>query len=133
MIYALDSNIIIKYVRGETAVIKNVHSAIVQGKSLVVPAVVDYEVSRGFLITPSPNMQKTYDELLEKCDIIVEIDGNTWHYAAQIYANLRKNGFTVGEMDILIAALCMVNGFTLVTNNTSDFGKIDGLKLVDWT
>jgi tRNA(fMet)-specific endonuclease VapC len=38
----------------------------------------------------------------------------------------------IGDADILIAAYCLVNDYTLVTNNTNDFNRIDGLKLVNW-
>lgn len=36
------------------------------------------------------------------------------------------------DSDILIAAYCIVNDYTLVTDNTSDFERIEGLKFVNW-
>ena len=53
--------------------------------------------------------------------------------AAAVYASLRLAGFTVGDADILIAAFCIVNGCTLVTNNTKDFINIPEVHLADWT
>ena len=52
--------------------------------------------------------------------------------AAVIYADLRKNGFTVNDADILIAAFCIVNNYTLITDNTKDFVNISGLKFISW-
>ena len=34
--------------------------------------------------------------------------------------------------DIFIAAQCIVNDYTLVTDNTGDFERINGLKTVNW-
>ena len=39
----------------------------------------------------------------------------------------------VGDADILIAAFCLENDYTLVTNNTKDFVNIKGLLINDWT
>ena len=56
-----------------------------------------------------------------------------WTVAVKIYAELYNKRLTVGENDIQIAAFCLYNGYTLVTNNTADFENITGLQLVDWT
>ena len=61
------------------------------------------------------------------------MDADIWGYAITIYADLYQKRFTVGEIDILIAAMCILNDYILVTNNTNDFKNVDGLKLVDWT
>ena len=34
---------------------------------------------------------------------------------------------------MLIGAYCLMHGYTLVTNNISDFINMDGIRLVDWT
>ena len=57
----------------------------------------------------------------------------TWIHAANLYSDLRHSNFTVGDADLLIAAFCLVDGHTIVTNNTRDFEKFNGLQLVDWT
>ena len=63
---------------------------------------------------------------------IGEMRLETWELAANIYTDLRKAHYTVGDADILIAAFCLIDGYTLVTNNTKDFKNIDGLRFVDW-
>ena len=52
--------------------------------------------------------------------------------ASKIYSNLMNQGLLIDDADILIAAQCIENGYTLVTGNTRHFERIDGLKLVDW-
>jgi tRNA(fMet)-specific endonuclease VapC len=130
--YALDTNIIIKYLRGEPNVEQNFDTTVVQGNRLVIPKAVDYEMQRGFNITAAPKKEAAYDFLARHCTI-VEIDIASWDRAIKIYGDLYRKGFTVGEMDILISAICLENDYTLVTNNTADFTNIDGIKLADWT
>jgi tRNA(fMet)-specific endonuclease VapC len=52
--------------------------------------------------------------------------------AAEIYAELRKNGETIGHNDILIAGTAIVNDMTLITNNVNHFGRIKGLSIDNW-
>jgi predicted nucleic acid-binding protein len=132
MAYALDTNIIIRYLRKELTVWQNFNDAVTQGYEIVIPQMVDYEIRRGFCIAPTPKKEASYKILKEKCNVI-EIDTFSWERAVKIYADLYHIGFTVGEIDILIAALCIENDYILVTNNASDFKNINDIKLVDWT
>jgi tRNA(fMet)-specific endonuclease VapC len=52
--------------------------------------------------------------------------------AVDIYISLKQRGQLIGDADILVAAYCLINDYTLVTRNTRDFGRIDGLKFADW-
>jgi len=45
---------------------------------------------------------------------------------------LLRQGITVPEPDLMIAAIALVHDLTLVTHNTADFQSIPGLGLVDW-
>ena len=132
MYYALDTNTIIHYLRNNANVRHNLKNAVMQGHGLVVPKLVDYELRRGFRIASAPKKETAYKILAERCTV-AEMDVSSWERAIHVYMNLYQKRFTVGEIDILIAAFCLENDCTLVTNNTADFENIDGLKLVDWT
>ncbi len=51
---------------------------------------------------------------------------------ARIRHDLEKKGTPIGPYDLQIAAIAISNDCTLVTNNTAEFKRVSGLKLVDW-
>ena len=53
--------------------------------------------------------------------------------AASAFIGLRKSGVRVGTMDLRIGSIALVHRFTVLTRNTTDFGKITGLRVEDWT
>ncbi len=56
--------------------------------------------------------------------------------ASILYARLRHDleitGNVIGPYDLQIAAICMLHGFTLVTNNVREFSRIPELTIEDW-
>jgi tRNA(fMet)-specific endonuclease VapC len=50
-------------------------------------------------------------------------------HAGKVYTQLRSEGVTVGNQDILIAGICLANGLPLLTRNASHFASIEGLAL----
>ncbi|MEH1866252.1 MAG: type II toxin-antitoxin system VapC family toxin [Nostoc sp.] len=53
--------------------------------------------------------------------------------AAQEHQRLRKAYPRLGNMDLKIAAISLINHATLVTCNQSDFGQIRELQTEDWS
>lgn len=49
-----------------------------------------------------------------------------------IRAELEAAGQPIGPNDLLIAAHCYTLGFTLVTANVSEFGRVRGLEVENW-
>ena len=52
--------------------------------------------------------------------------------AARIRFDLERQGHLIGPHDILIAAHASSMGASLVTHNTREFERVDGLKIADW-
>lgn len=50
----------------------------------------------------------------------------------KIRAELERKGQVIGSLDMLIAAHAKSMGITLVTNNTKEFDRVDGLVVENW-
>jgi tRNA(fMet)-specific endonuclease VapC len=50
----------------------------------------------------------------------------------QIRARLARAGLPIGPNDLLIAATAVAFGKTLVTHNTREFSRVEGLTCEDW-
>jgi len=132
MTYALDTNAIIEYLNGRKTVATKFLTVAKSGTPIVIPAVADYEVMRGFYHTPCVDRQSNYNRMKVHCPTI-DVNSSIWDCAAQIWSKLRKSRLTIGDADLIIAAQCLVNGYVLVTHNTKHFAVISGLQLDDWT
>lgn len=53
-------------------------------------------------------------------------------HAARSRAALEASGTPIGPNDLLIAAIALANGLTLVTHNTAEFARVPGLRVEDW-
>jgi tRNA(fMet)-specific endonuclease VapC len=98
---------------------------------ILVAPIAYYEVKRGLLAV---NALKSLSELDNFCRAfgIGKLDNNILDDAAEIWAMHKKAGKPRDDADILIAAFCKTNGFTLVTRNTKHFNTISGLNAQNW-
>lgn len=63
----------------------------------------------------------------------VPLDEDAAVHYAEIRADLKRRGAMIGANDLLIAAHARALDLTLVTNNTAEFERVDGLTLENWT
>ncbi len=52
---------------------------------------------------------------------------------AKVKARLRKAGQPIDDFDLLIGATAISNDLILITNNVSHLGRMQGIKIEDWT
>jgi tRNA(fMet)-specific endonuclease VapC len=60
------------------------------------------------------------------------VDDRVADRAAHTHAHLAATGQKIGPNDLLIAAVALAHGLTVVTHNTSEFGRVPGLSIADW-
>ena len=131
MIYALDANIISYILKDETEIVKQYHKEIRKGNEFIIPPIAFYEVKRGLLAKGLKTRQQIFNDFCQYIPV-GDFSFPVLLKAAEIHALLRQQGNLIEDGDIFIAAYCIINDFTLVTNNIRHFERIDGLKLVNW-
>jgi tRNA(fMet)-specific endonuclease VapC len=64
---------------------------------------------------------------------IASFDSDAASSYGQLRALLEKRGTPIGPLDTLIGAHAAALDVVLVTHNTREFGRVDALRLEDWT
>ena len=127
----LDSDIVSYYFSGNQQIRDKILETIKNQEKIAVAAINIYELLKGFRWRKNEKKERLFKKFLEKV-FVFSLDDNAIDLAADIYADLRENGKTIGDADILIAAIVMNNNCKLVSNNTKHYKDIKGLKLVNW-
>ena len=63
---------------------------------------------------------------------IVEFDSKAADTYGKVRTILEKRGTPIGPLDTMIAAHALSLGCVLVTNNTKEFARVDGLNINNW-
>lgn len=94
-------------------------------------AIVMHELSFGAYNSSAPvaNLRKVHQLDLPVLDL-TRADAIM---GGRVRAKLKEAGTPIGHYDVLIAGQALCRGMTLVTNNTREFARVDGLRLEDWT
>ena len=91
-------------------------------ENLCITVINVYEILKEFKWKNNKNKEEQFKEFLK--DILVfRIDDDIINVASDIYSDLRKNGITIGDADILFAAIVIKNKGVLKTNKIRHYGK----------
>lgn len=105
----------------------------VPASDLCISAVTKSELMFGVEISPRRSKdQAAIEEYLLYVQALDYPADAAFDYA-QIRAGLKARGTMIGTHDLLIAAHARFLGFTLVTNNVREFGRVPGLRVENWT
>ena len=101
-------------------------------QTLFVSALVAGELAYGVELSTRVESNRTsLDAFLSMLHIVAWDEQAMWHFGQQ-KARLKKAGTQIGEIDLLIGCQALALGATMVTNNTREFERIEGLKLENW-
>lgn len=63
---------------------------------------------------------------------IVDFDASAAEQYGHIRSFLEREGKIIGAMDMMIASIARAKDMIVVTNNTSEFERVDGLHVENW-
>ncbi|MFM6539341.1 MAG: type II toxin-antitoxin system VapC family toxin [Microcystis panniformis] len=125
LIYLLDTNVCIMYLKGKSPSI-NHHLDNLEPEKIAVCSVVKAELFYGSMRSNNPqkaiNVQKIFINQFVSLpfnDECAEIYGN-------IRADLANSGTPISSNDIQIASITLVNNLTLVTHMSGNFNEFKG-------
>lgn len=128
--YVLDTNTLIYFFKGMGRVGNRLLAT--PPAEVAIPSVVLFELEFGLAKSSAPEKRR---EQLAKIHTVVQIlplDRRAAALAAQVRASLERAGTPIGPYDVLVAATALANDGILVTRNTSEFGRVENLRVEDW-
>ncbi len=128
--YILDTNTLIYFFKG----IGNVADILLSKspKDISIPSIALYELEVGIAKSTKPNQRRKQLESLTSRINISPFGTKEAEVAATIRAHLESKGTPIGPYDILIAGIALGTNAILVTHNTKEFNKVNGLNIEDW-
>lgn len=130
MAYLLDTNAVIALMKNHSRVVERIRCA---GRSeLFICAPVEAELWFGVSKSSRANENRRHLLTLLEWLPSLPFSGEATRLCGEIRADLARKGTPVGPYDLQIAAIALANDCTLVTHNTREFSRIEGLKLNDW-
>ncbi len=131
MIYLLDTNTCIRYLNASNSGVAT-RMAELQPTNIAVCSVVKAELFFGAMRSRNPARTLAIQQQFLNRFVSLPFDDAAAEVYGQIRANLASLGTPIGPNDLLIAAIALANDLTLVTHNTREFARVEGLTIEDW-
>lgn len=131
MSFLPDTNVCIRYLQGRsTRIRQEIRSR--PPEALYVCSVVKAELFYGAMKSTDPAATLARQRNFLDRFVSLPFDDTAAHIFGEIRAVLARRGTPIGPYDLQIAAIALVHDVILVTNNSDEFSRVQGLRLEDW-
>ena len=131
MIYLPDTNALIRFLNPGQSPVKD-HFLSVNALEIRLCSVVKAELYYGAMKSSrSADNLVLLDEFFANFASLPFDDDAARKYG-EVRSVLARQGTPIGPNDLMIAATALVHGAVVVTHNTREFSRVDGLKIDDW-
>jgi len=129
--YFRDTNVLITLLNNRSTRLKEIIMSH-PSKDIKIPSMVKGELLVGAYKKEDTELRlDNIRKILLAFDIVPFDDAAAAVYG-RIRAELEMKGNTIGPCDMVIAATVLSQGGILVTGNTREFKRVEGLQVVDW-
>lgn len=128
--YLLDTNICAYFFNGQFNLKEKIRGIGFENclVSEITIAELKYGIAKSTKKAKNQQVLETFQATIEVLPIFPALD----IYAME-KACLKTKGRILDDFDLLIGATALSNGLVLVTRNVSDFDRLEGLEIEDWT
>lgn len=133
-VYMLDTNICSFIMRARPAsVLEHLQRVAESQHQIVISVITYYEMLLGTVgRNASPRHARLVEAFVSRLSAILPWDAASAQRAMLIKQDLLAKGTPIGGNDTMIAGHALAADCVLVTNNTREFARIEGLRLEDW-
>lgn len=126
--YLVDTSIIISYLQGKADVVKLLNDVDGELTSNYICLAELYEgVSR---VKNKLEIEKGVTDFFKSLSELYTVDEKVAKQFGEIRAKLKIDGNVIEDIDIFIAATCLVYDLTLITHNIKHFSRINSLEIL---
>lgn len=133
MIYLLDTNILIYLIKNQPPVIAARVDALPEDARLCMSFVTWAELLKGAeRSTRKAEVLRRLDVLARQVSVLYPSGPDICRHYAEQFMRLKEAGTPIGAKDLWIACHALAENATLVTHNTREFERVQGLQVEDW-
>ncbi|MFM5296589.1 PIN domain-containing protein [Aeromonas veronii] len=115
------------------SVLERLAEEVANGNRIVISTITYAEMRYGQIgKKASPKLGPAIDAFVRRLDGILPWDAATVDKTLEVRQQLAALGTPIGNNDAAIAAHALATGCVLVTNNTREFSRVEGLPYEDW-
>lgn len=131
MTYLLDTCIVSLFFRKESFVVKKFKQ--LAPEDMKISTITCMEVEYGMQLNPAfqSRFRPFWLSFQDQVEALAFSQTDATH-AAQIRSVLKPQGKQIGPYDVLLAGIARNRGLVLVTDNMSEFKRVDGLMVENW-
>jgi tRNA(fMet)-specific endonuclease VapC len=131
MRYLLDTNTCIVYLKGRNLNLRQKLETVAIS-DMAVCSIVKAELFYGSMKSANPERNSTLQREFLGQFASLPFDDLAAQAFGNIHAELEARGTPIGAYDLQIAAIALTHNLTLITHNTGEFNRVNGLQVEDW-
>jgi tRNA(fMet)-specific endonuclease VapC len=128
--YMLDTDFCIDVLRDRPAELRGRFDA--EADALCISTVTLAELLHGAAKSGRPIDNRHEVERFVARLAVLSFDAEAADHSADIRATLERRGNPIGAYDVLIAGHARSRGLVVITGNTGEFGRVEGLRAENW-
>ncbi len=134
MRYMLDTNILIYLLKNKPASVTERVNAIQPEDQLCMSFVTYAELLKGAERSDRKDrLLRGLEQLIRQIPVLYDVDQELCRNYARQFTGLKSAGTPIGANDLWIACHALAEGAVLVTHNTREYARVNGLRVEDWT
>jgi len=101
-------------------------------QEIAICSIVKAELCFGAMKSANPERNFALQQKFLRQFVSLPFDDSAATTFGIVRAQLETRGTPIGAYDLQIASIALVNNLTLITHNTREFERVDGLQIEDW-
>jgi tRNA(fMet)-specific endonuclease VapC len=128
----VDSDILSLFFRNNLNVVSCFKKYLARYGKINLSIITYYEILSGLKHKDASKQLDLFLEFAQHNSILL-LTKDSIEISSDLYANLRKSGKPIDDIDILIAGVALSNNLAVATNNEDHFKNINNLKILNWS